>query len=313
MTIKEIEEASGMQRANIRYYESEGFLNPQREKNGYRNYTEEDLEILKKIKLLRSLHISLEEIKAMHSGEQELGKTLKEHIATLTKQQEELAKSKYVCERMQQDGATYEKLNTEQYLQVLRSCRPGEAEQEKWMDADVPEKLGAPFLRMFARIFDYVLCMVLWLLLVVVLDEFIVLREQQLFRLTVCVIFGWTMLALPLDALFLHWFGATPGKMILGLKVTYNYGERIPMAMAWSRAWGAISLTHGWRYRELHSFPLEFIFNDMDSGKKMEWDYDAHTTIELKDEKGWRIVLWVVLLVTLLKAILELIHYILWV
>ena len=42
MTIKEIEEASGMQRANIRYYEEEGFLNPEREKNGYRNYTEED-------------------------------------------------------------------------------------------------------------------------------------------------------------------------------------------------------------------------------------------------------------------------------
>ena len=32
MTIKEIEEASGMQRANIRFYEEEGFLHPEREK-----------------------------------------------------------------------------------------------------------------------------------------------------------------------------------------------------------------------------------------------------------------------------------------
>ena len=79
MTIKEIEEASGMLRANIRYYQSEGFLCPERTKNGYRNYTEADLDILKKIKLLRSLHISLEEIKAMQHGEQELGKTLEEH------------------------------------------------------------------------------------------------------------------------------------------------------------------------------------------------------------------------------------------
>ena len=37
MTLKEIEEASGMQRANIRFYEEEGFLHPEREKNGYRN------------------------------------------------------------------------------------------------------------------------------------------------------------------------------------------------------------------------------------------------------------------------------------
>ena len=73
-----------------------GILHPEREKNGYRNYTEADLEILKKIKLLRSLHISLEEIKAVHNGEQELGKTLEEHLVRLTKQQEELGKSQYV-------------------------------------------------------------------------------------------------------------------------------------------------------------------------------------------------------------------------
>lgn len=84
MTIKEMEEATGMQRANIRYYEAEGFLHPEREKNGYRNYTTKDLEVLMKIKLLRSLHISLEEIKAMHQGEQDLMKTLEKHILQLT-------------------------------------------------------------------------------------------------------------------------------------------------------------------------------------------------------------------------------------
>ena len=157
MTIKEIEEASGMQRANIRYYESEGFLQPEREKNGYRNYTEADLDILKKIKLLRSLHISLEEIKAMHQGEQELGKTLAEHIEQLTKQQKELEKSKYVCEKMQRDRATYEKLNTEQYLLVLKNCRPDVTEREEWIERDVPEPVKAPFLRIFARLFDYLL------------------------------------------------------------------------------------------------------------------------------------------------------------
>lgn len=147
MPIKEIEEKSGMQRANIRFYESEGFLNPEREKNGYRNYTEEDLKILQKIKLLRSLHISLEEIKAMHQGEQDLGKTLEEHIVRLTKEQQELEKSKYVCAKMQRDGATYEKLNAEQYLKVLRSCRPDVTEREEWVERDTPEPLRAPWLR----------------------------------------------------------------------------------------------------------------------------------------------------------------------
>ncbi len=43
MTIKEIEELSGMTRANIRFYEAEGLLAPVRGQNGYRDYAEEDL------------------------------------------------------------------------------------------------------------------------------------------------------------------------------------------------------------------------------------------------------------------------------
>ena len=65
MKIKEIEERSGMSRANIRFYESEGLIAPARDTNGYRDYSEADLEILQRIKLLRTLRISLEEIKAV--------------------------------------------------------------------------------------------------------------------------------------------------------------------------------------------------------------------------------------------------------
>lgn len=72
MTIKEIEALSAMTRANIRFYEAEGLLTPRRSENGYRNYSDEDLDILKRIKLLRSLHIPLEEIKALHQDKEEL-------------------------------------------------------------------------------------------------------------------------------------------------------------------------------------------------------------------------------------------------
>ena len=37
MTIREIEERSGMTRANIRFYEQEGLLSPVRRENGYRD------------------------------------------------------------------------------------------------------------------------------------------------------------------------------------------------------------------------------------------------------------------------------------
>lgn len=307
MTIKEIEEASGMLRANIRYYEAEGFLHPEREKNGYRNYTEADLDILKKIKLLRSLHISLEEIKAMHQGEQELGKTLAEHIVQLTKQQQELEKSKYVCEKMQRDGATYEKLNTEQYLLVLKNCRPNVIEREEWVERDVEQPLKAPWLRIFARLFDYMLYALLWLLLVLAGKD---MFEQQHIIVAACLcLVMWCPLALLLEPLFLCWFGATPGKLILGLYVTYDLAEYIPLEVARRRTWRAVCMSHDWEYEDI--FQIARMYECLEKGKPLDWDYAANTTIRLKDEYRIRDIVWLVLTAVLLVGIITLMKFIL--
>ena len=68
MTSKEMEARSGVARANIRYYEAEGLLHPNRAENGYRDYSEADLVVLEKIKLLRRLGVTIEELKALTSG-----------------------------------------------------------------------------------------------------------------------------------------------------------------------------------------------------------------------------------------------------
>ena len=64
MTVKEVEERTGLPRANIRYYESEGLIHPARGENGYRDYRQEDVDTLLKIKLLRQVGFSLEVIRA---------------------------------------------------------------------------------------------------------------------------------------------------------------------------------------------------------------------------------------------------------
>ena len=55
MTIKEIETLSGLPRANIRYYESEGLIAPKRAENGYREYSQADIDVLLRVKLLQAL------------------------------------------------------------------------------------------------------------------------------------------------------------------------------------------------------------------------------------------------------------------
>lgn len=54
MKINEVEAAVGVTKKNIRFYEEEGLISPRREPgNGYRSYSEADVERLRRIKLLR--------------------------------------------------------------------------------------------------------------------------------------------------------------------------------------------------------------------------------------------------------------------
>ncbi len=58
MTIKDVEERTGLSRSNIRFYEKEKLIEPSRnESNGYRDYSENDVENIKKIAYLRTLGI----------------------------------------------------------------------------------------------------------------------------------------------------------------------------------------------------------------------------------------------------------------
>ena len=78
MTIREMEARCGMDRANIRFYEREGLLTAPRLQNGYRDYTEENAQTLLRIRLLRSLHVPLDEIRALQTGEKALPETLRD-------------------------------------------------------------------------------------------------------------------------------------------------------------------------------------------------------------------------------------------
>ena len=76
MHIKDVEQRTGLSRANIRYYEQEGLVHPARRKNGYRDYSPDDLETLLRIRLLRRLDVPIEEIRSMQAGKLSLSEAL---------------------------------------------------------------------------------------------------------------------------------------------------------------------------------------------------------------------------------------------
>ena len=63
MLRNEVEEKTGLSRKAIEYYEDKGLIDPQRLENGYRDYSIEDVVILKEVSLLTKLGLSLAQVK----------------------------------------------------------------------------------------------------------------------------------------------------------------------------------------------------------------------------------------------------------
>ena len=123
MTIKEVEQMTGLTRSNIRYYEKEKLICPKRnENNGYREYSNEDVENIKKIAYLRTLGISIEDILKLLNKDADLYTVVKKQRRILEKQISELQSAKVLCERMlsSKDKVSYQNLEVEQYITNLQ-------------------------------------------------------------------------------------------------------------------------------------------------------------------------------------------------
>lgn len=117
MTIKEAEERTGLARSNIRFYEKEGLVQPARNpQNGYREYTEENIEDIRKIAYLRTLGISIETIRKIIHHEVELTEEIRKQEQILEKQISDMEKAREICRQIAEDeSAEYDTLCIENY------------------------------------------------------------------------------------------------------------------------------------------------------------------------------------------------------
>ena len=69
MRINEVTRETGLSRRAVKYYEEEGLLTVKKDQNGYRNYSIENLKILKEISVYRKLGIGIKEIKVLLQDE----------------------------------------------------------------------------------------------------------------------------------------------------------------------------------------------------------------------------------------------------
>lgn len=119
MTIKEVEQCLGVPRATVRFYEKEGLLSPPRGENGYREYSEEDVVLLKKIIILRKLGFAVADIEDVLDGAKPMSEALESNIENLTRQMEELQGALRLCRKMQENGEQIEIFDAEKYWNAV--------------------------------------------------------------------------------------------------------------------------------------------------------------------------------------------------
>lgn len=175
MTIKEMEQLTGMKKANIRYYEDKGLLKPVRdESNNYRVYSDKDVELLMKIKLLRTLGISIQNIRLLEEGKASLPCLMEQREQEIRVQEEQLAALKKICARVKESGYSFQALEVSAVTErdgalqnrcrnVLRSDRVYRLEQHDRLLTRLLEFIGCVSLVISISLRLYNISVPLWL------------------------------------------------------------------------------------------------------------------------------------------------------
>jgi len=120
MKINEVEAAVGVTKKNIRFYEEEGLITPSREPgNGYRSYSQADVERLRRIKLLRKLDVPLAEIREMLEGQKTLAEGMAQQLERLSTRRKDLDDAIGFCTVLEKASGNLEELDVEQTLARL--------------------------------------------------------------------------------------------------------------------------------------------------------------------------------------------------
>lgn len=233
MRIQELERKTGLERPSIRFYEKEGLLVPKRQENGYREYSEDDAELLKKIKLLRRLGMSIEKIRQLQQGSEDLSSAIGNQIGCHSSQIDDHKRCRAVCEAIRDDGAVFASLDADHYLKLLREIRIDDRVLGRTdFQEEIPREIH-PWRRWFARWLDYTLwngiIQFLWI---------VILRIRPIPGEFGGILLGIFAAAsfVPVEALMLHLFGTTPGKFAMGIRLEYIQGGNLPYAEALYRS-----------------------------------------------------------------------------
>jgi len=268
MQIRDLESKACLDRATIRFYEKEGFIVPCRKENGYREYSQQDLDDLLKIKLLRKIGISLETIRKLKQGTEDFSNILSNQIHILEHEISTKKRAIEVCRLLRENSINYSSLNAEYYLNKFNTFE--EEPKAAFSFHELVTREYHPVRRYLARMADYsILSVILYFILVILLR----LRPfYNIYMTAISLIVPF--IAVPAMAFSLHRFGTTPGKWLFGLHVLSENGCYLTYKDAKEREWDVLQLGYGygipyWSIYRLYKSYKAYTENEA------EWDYKS--------------------------------------
>lgn len=276
MLIRDLEVKTGLDRATIRYYEKEGLIEPLRKENGYREYTDENLSHLLKIKLLRQLGMSVYTIKGIQRGSGNFSEALSAQIQNLEHQIKAAQRAREVCAELYQANVSYETLDAAYYLQLLNRQ---ELPQKKAAFREHIRRPYHPVRRFLARMTDYMIPEILIAFLLIVVFR---IRPYD-GMLANLVSYGTPFLMVPISAWMLSCWGTTPGKWLYGLGVRSEDGCLLHFSEAVDREWQVLKDGYGfgipiWSLVRMGRSYRKYQDYDPDWDWNSEYQYSAWST-----------------------------------
>lgn len=120
MKIKELENELSISRSHIRFYEKQGLFVPERRENNYREYTDQDIAVLKKIIIFRKMGFSIEEIKLLQSNALPFEEAITNVQHRIEEEMEQLNGSLKLIKRVEKENASFQEIDTNEYWNAIR-------------------------------------------------------------------------------------------------------------------------------------------------------------------------------------------------
>ena len=131
MKIKELENLLSITRSNVRFYEKQGLFSPERKDNNYREYTNQDIEVLKKIIIFRKMGFTVEEIKLIQNNDLPFAEAIDNAQRRIEDEIEQLNGSLKLIKQVAQENLSFDEIDIDEHWNTISES---EKSGEKFVD-----------------------------------------------------------------------------------------------------------------------------------------------------------------------------------